>query len=173
MTALCLKLDDSAILSSMALLPTEIGICVTNPKDAVVASPNKVLINGKTICFFKLYQYVDTNTALYKLESYKRIIESNLDPDVRIYRLLGVVKDDRNQLIGLLLTYVECNFLTLTCAVEPNTPASTKQKWVDQITSILTQLHKAGIIWGDTKPDNVLIDKNDDVWIIDFGGGYT
>jgi tRNA A-37 threonylcarbamoyl transferase component Bud32 len=44
---------------------------------------------------------------------------------------------------------------------------------VDQVTSTLTQLHKAGIIWSDAKPDNVLIDKNDDAWIIDFGGGYT
>jgi tRNA A-37 threonylcarbamoyl transferase component Bud32 len=37
----------------------------------------------------------------------------------------------------------------------------------------LTQLHEAGIVWGDAKPDNALIDKNDDAWIIDFGGGYT
>jgi len=44
---------------------------------------------------------------------------------------------------------------------------------VDQVTSILAQLHKAGIVWGDAKPDNVLIDKNDDAWIIDFGGGYS
>jgi tRNA A-37 threonylcarbamoyl transferase component Bud32 len=57
--------------------------------------------------------------------------------------------------------------------VEPDTPASTKQKWVDQVTGTFTQLHKAGIAWGDAKPDNILIDKNNDAWIIDFGGGYT
>jgi len=28
-------------------------------------------------------------------------------------------------------------------------------------------------VWGDAKPENVLIDGSDDVWIIDFGGGYT
>jgi tRNA A-37 threonylcarbamoyl transferase component Bud32 len=71
------------------------------------------------------------------------------------------------------LTYVDCGFVTLACAVEPDTPSSTKQKWVDQVTGILAQLHKAGIVWGDAKPYNVLIDKNDDAWIIDFGGGYT
>jgi serine/threonine protein kinase len=111
--------------------------------------------------------------ALRELENYKLITESNLDPDVRICRLLGVIKDEENQLIGLLLTYIECDFLTLAFAVEPDTPASTKQKWVDQVTGILTQLHKAGIVWGDAKPDNALIDKNDDAWIINFGGGYT
>ena len=30
------------------------------------------------------------------------------------------------------------------------------------------------MIWGDGKPDNILIhDKIDDAWVIDFGGGYT
>lgn len=31
----------------------------------------------------------------------------------------------------------------------------------------------SGIIWGDAKPDNVLIDSNQDAWVVDFGGGYT
>lgn len=63
--------------------------------------------------------------------------------------------------------------LALACAVEPDTPAFTRQKCVDQGTSTLTQMHKAAIVWGDAKPDNILIDKNEDAWIIDFGGGYT
>jgi serine/threonine protein kinase len=42
---------------------------------------------------------------------------------------------------------------------------------VDQVTGILTQLHEAGIVWGDAKPDNVLIDKNHDARIIDLVEG--
>ncbi|KAK2924448.1 hypothetical protein FoTM2_014725 [Fusarium oxysporum f. sp. vasinfectum] len=34
-------------------------------------------------------------------------------------------------------------------------------------------LHEEGIVWGDAKPDNVLIDKDENAWIIDFGGSYT
>lgn len=34
-------------------------------------------------------------------------------------------------------------------------------------------LNKQGLIWGDGKPSNIIIDEQDDAWLIDFGGGYT
>jgi Ser/Thr protein kinase RdoA (MazF antagonist) len=34
-------------------------------------------------------------------------------------------------------------------------------------------LHNKGRVWGDAKPDNVLIRENGDVVLIDFGGGFT
>lgn len=34
-------------------------------------------------------------------------------------------------------------------------------------------LHYQSIIWGDAKADNILIDTQDNAWIIDFGGSYT
>lgn len=41
------------------------------------------------------------------------------------------------------------------------------------MTRTLEWLHKANIIWGDVKAANVLIDVNENAWLIDFGGGYT
>jgi len=32
------------------------------------------------------------------------------------------------------------------------------------------QLHEAGIVSGDARLENVLVDGNDDAWIVDFGG---
>lgn len=42
-----------------------------------------------------------------------------------------------------------------------------------QLEAGLGELHQAGIIWGDAKPENILVDKNNDFRIIDFEGGYT
>lgn len=42
-----------------------------------------------------------------------------------------------------------------------------------QVKDIVHQLHSLGIIWGDVKLENVLIDKNEDPWVVGFGGGYS
>lgn len=34
-------------------------------------------------------------------------------------------------------------------------------------------LHENNIIWGDAKADNFMVDEDDRLWIIDFGGSYT
>lgn len=49
-----------------------------------------------------------------------------------------------------------------------------RQKWAAQIREMVDLLHKIGVVWGDGKPDNVLIHEvTDDAWVIDFGGSYT
>ena len=41
------------------------------------------------------------------------------------------------------------------------------------MSTTLACLHEAGIVWGDAKAANILVDMDDNAWIIDFGGGYT
>ncbi|TKW55962.1 hypothetical protein CTA1_5149 [Colletotrichum tanaceti] len=38
---------------------------------------------------------------------------------------------------------------------------------------LITDKPSIGIIWGDVKAENVLIDSDDNAWIIDFRGNYT
>ncbi|KAL9948233.1 hypothetical protein ACHAQF_000078 [Verticillium nonalfalfae] len=57
--------------------------------------------------------------------------------------------------------------------MKPHTSTALKQKWKNQVCCTVEALHTAGIIWGDVKADNVLVDENDDAWVTDFVGGYT
>ncbi|KID97230.1 protein kinase subdomain-containing protein, partial [Metarhizium majus ARSEF 297] len=83
-------------------------------------------------------------------------------------------QEGRKRLVyGLLLTDVDCGGTTLSCAVRPETPGTLKDRWIGQIRDTLCQLHSAGISWGDAKPANVLVDRNMDTWLVDFGGGHT
>lgn len=77
------------------------------------------------------------------------------------------------RLVGLLLDYIE-NKGTLNELVPWNDCLdSERDRWVKQISHNVSRLHRAGIAWGDAKPDNVLVDTEGNAWLIDFGGSYT
>lgn len=48
-----------------------------------------------------------------------------------------------------------------------------RDRWIKQIEEGVQFLHQNGIVWGDAKPENVLIDKERNAWLIDFGGSWT
>lgn len=151
----------------------QIQICVDRPEDLYFETPKKVLVNGQAVCFLKQWGAGEKRGALRELESYKRIGKL-LGMEVQTPRLCGVVQDEEDRrCIGLLLSWIDCQYTTLECALRADTPVDLRRKWADQLTASLDLLHLAGVIWGDVKPANVLVDKNDDIWMIDFGGGYT
>jgi len=154
------------------LRPGQVEIVSNNFDDR----PTKVRINEGTNCFFKQLLPGDLQVLQNELKIYKRIQEASdilAGVNVRIPRLHGLVQGDDSSIIGLLLTFIDGGSVTLLCAVDSDTPKALRERWAHQITFTLKCLHKAGIVWGDVKADNVLIDANQDVWIIDFGGGYT
>lgn len=51
--------------------------------------------------------------------------------------------------------------------------SSVKDKWKRQVMVTVEALHRAGIIWGDAKASNILVDTDGDAWVTDFGGGHT
>lgn len=136
-------------------------------------TPSKVFLNDGQIAFLKLTRRGDERSFVNELGKYKSIRDAHLDQSLRISRLLGLVRNESGLVFGLLLTYVDCSRRTLLCAAKPDTPRDLRQSWAQQVHDIIGQLHSNGIIWGDAKPDNVLVDYKNDVWLIDFGGGYT
>ncbi|OPB41342.1 hypothetical protein A0O28_0080600 [Trichoderma guizhouense] len=136
----------------------------------------KVFLKDGTAAYLKLTDPGDKSILLHELETYRKIHYAHLDETLQISRLIGLVqiRDDQEVMVyGLLLTYIDCDHMTLRCAVQPETPEHLRNRWATQVGDTLARLHDAGVVWGDAKPENVLVDQQDDAWIIDFGGGYT
>lgn len=156
--------------------PVGITLSFKNPEDALFKQPKKVLIKkGKIECFFKPCN--SGVQAIRELKTYKKIVAAGLDCQLNLCHLHGVVMDEYDFILGLLLTYIDCAELPLSMRVHPDEPddppPAIRQRWMEQLDTTLGRLHEAGIVWGDVKAENVLIDQSNNAWITDFGGGYT
>lgn len=52
-------------------------------------------------------------------------------------------------------------------------PRALRRKWADQIKETTKSLHSIGVVWGDVKASNVIVDSQNNACLIDFGGGWT
>ncbi|KAL6888025.1 hypothetical protein GGI43DRAFT_425918 [Trichoderma evansii] len=146
-----------------------------NPEDALFKPPKKVLIEkGQTECFFNRCH--GNVQITQELKTYKKIHAAGPDSQVNLCHLYGIVMDDNSFILGLLLAHIDCG-RPLSNLVDPEDPddplPAIRERWMGQIEAALSTLHANDIVWGDVKAENVLIDKNENAWLIDFGGGYT
>jgi hypothetical protein len=156
------------------LLPSELEICAERAEKTLSRPPKRVRPVGTSgIFFLKLVRPGDKGSTKRELNNYEKIDEAQLEEELRISRLHGLVRSDTGLIFGLLLTDIDCRASTLACAAKPGAPISMRRKWAAQVKSAVEGLHAAGIIWGDVKAENVLIDADKEAWVVDFGGGYT
>ncbi|KAF4444317.1 kinase subdomain-containing [Fusarium acutatum] len=135
--------------------------------------PSRVLMKDGRSAFFKPMRHGDEKSFINELDKYNSIRDADLPESLRISRLIGLVRDETGQAFGLLLTYIDCGHKTLLCAAESDTSTELRKSWAQQVNDTVRRLHAAGIVWGDAKPNNILVDQKNDAWLIDFGGGYT
>ena len=135
--------------------------------------PAKVKV-GNEIRFFKPVDVVQPSTTKRELKIFAKIEELNLRERMRVPSLCGLVgyADSRNEICGFLLESIE-SCTPLTEKLYSHIPASLRNKWSREMKNMVNILHDSGIVWGDAKADNALVDENDDLWMIDFGGSYT
>lgn len=157
--------------------------------------PSSVLVDG-TVHFFKPWISGRVH-GYHELQSYRKILADitaspPLLADARICRLNGLVIDNDydvlqhypldngehdypgTRLVGLLLTYIDNRGTLKDLAPwSDDCTNSDRLRWSGQIHHLVECLHNADVVWGDAKPENVLIDMEGDAWLIDFGGSYT
>lgn len=99
------------------------------------------------------------------------------DNGIRVPHLEGIVSDIRIhnsqvQLVGFLITAIPSP-TPLTQMIDSSIPQSKRNRWAEESQRMVQVLHSKNIVWGDAKADNFVVDKNEKLWMIDFGGSYT
>ena len=105
----------------------------------------------------------------------QQILDAGLTPLPRVPCRKGVVESKEGDVVGILMEYINKTLPNLADALSKDDviEKSRRAKWATQIEDTLKQLHAIGVVLGDAKTSNILIDENDDAWIVDFGGGQT
>lgn len=143
---------------------------------------NLVVFNNR-ICWFKpVMPWVSNLPYIREIDMLFKLSQERLGPELlRFPQLEAIVLDDRDTglITGLILSAIHPNRGTLVDRLsgpEGQTllpPIALRERWYNNIANMIHILHEKGFIWGDVSPNNVIIDENEDVWIVDFGGGYT
>ncbi|KAI1749916.1 hypothetical protein F4782DRAFT_549342 [Xylaria castorea] len=163
----------SALPSVPLILASQLKRLDDGLEDADLSDiPNKVRrVGTNEVLFFKGgfkdHGHLREIDILSKIEASEKFT-----PPFRTSKLVGLVvwDDDEASLMGLLLEFIEGESLLWRSTTEFTT---TKAKWFSQVKMTVKQLHEAGLVWGDAKLDNVLVNEAGDAVVIDFGGGYT
>ncbi|GAB1207946.1 hypothetical protein APSETT445_006683 [Aspergillus pseudonomiae] len=168
---------DQRKLSSqwLSFRPKDIKIECPSMVESLSQFPRKVSAAG-TVYHFKPVHSGNQPAALREIDIYRKLDDILPCDGIRVPALHGVVRDESGSvLIGLLLSWIECGTENLECILtsEMFLSSSLREKWRMQIITTVTKLHEAGIVWGDAKGANILIDSKDNAWVIDFGGGFT
>ncbi|KAI1182283.1 hypothetical protein F5B17DRAFT_421070 [Nemania serpens] len=139
----------------------------------------KVEVDGELMLCKASCRNAFWNSLSGELATYQKIRRAK--DELLVPELKGLVKSHTG-IVGILLNYIPKKHFNLSVLLRdvedgtvPEAAASPtlKKKWAGQIKHTISQLHDLGIVWGDVKTDNVLIDDNDDAFVIDFGGGNT
>lgn len=131
-------------------------------------------------CCVKVFDGQNYHAVQREFNCLLKISRSRYADTLRTPKLLGLVESatDRRQ-IGIVEEYIphaetyemsDLGRIGEVGAIE----LDRRRKWSLQIRETVAQLHEIGVVWGDAKPHNVLINSNkDNIYIIDFGGGVT
>ncbi|WP_455628148.1 serine/threonine-protein kinase [Parabacteroides chinchillae] len=156
------------------------GVWFTELKGALGAIKTEVPICVKEY-FFKDYCYRDNDSQAVKVHSEtgktlfnkfkeKLIKEAKILSDVHHPYIVNVLEVfEENNTAYIVMEYISGNSLKYMMDKEGVLPEPIVLKYVRQIGEALQFVHEKNILHLDIKPSNILIDKDDNARLIDFG----
>ena len=158
----------------------KINVPWISPRDLIVKSevsipepahPGKVIHkeSGETY-FFKPVE--EPGPFKREIQVLQKLQE--LDLDIEAPSLQGFVafENSKTEVMGILLSHID-DPQPLTRLLKSSVSPSKRATWSQKSEEYVKRLHENHIVWGDAKADNFLVDRNDELWIIDFGGSFT
>ncbi|KAL2274490.1 hypothetical protein FJTKL_03161 [Diaporthe vaccinii] len=131
--------------------------------------------------FFKTVDNNNTQPIKREVDILDKIEKKGLIHKFHCPKLLGIVtcatlaeaeKNSRSSIMGFLQTAIN-QPTPLTTKLDSAIPQDKRDAWARKADEAKNILHENGIIWGDAKADNFVVDAEENLWIIDFGGSYT
>ncbi|KAF4633404.1 hypothetical protein G7Y89_g4721 [Cudoniella acicularis] len=136
----------------------------------------KVSVNRQDMCC-KMLVPTDGKAVQREYECLKKIADSKHASSIKAPRLIGFVVNggDDEGVIGILEEYIPHTMNLGGSQSDIKAAASERRrKWAEQVRRNIELLHEIGVVWGDGKPENVLINsETDDCCLVDFGGSWT
>ncbi|KAF1958974.1 hypothetical protein CC80DRAFT_23850 [Byssothecium circinans] len=135
----------------------------------------KVSVRGSTMCAKIAARQSECQPMRREINILQRIrAEKKLANHVRIPSLVGLVVLE-SRILGFLMDYVETTSPVSNLAQYEmgSVTISDRKRWYDQVGGTLKWLHNISLVWGDVKAENVLVDRQGNAWVTDFGGSYT
>jgi hypothetical protein len=124
--------------------------------------------------FLKVVDPAQPAPTKRELKIMKDIEKLNLHKEMRVPQVQGLVSfsNSKTDIMGFLQTHIE-GAEPLTHLLDSDVPRSKRDGWATESERMVKLLHEHNLVWGDAKADNFMVDKDDKLWIIDFGGSYT
>jgi serine/threonine protein kinase len=130
--------------------------------------------HNDNLYFLKVVDPTQPGPTKREIKIMKDIEKLDLHKEMRVPQVHGLVSfsNSKTDIMGFLQTHIE-GAEPLTHLLDSDVPQSKRDGWASESEKMVKLLHKHNLVWGDAKADNFMVDKDDKLWIIDFGGSYT
>lgn len=131
--------------------------------------------------FFKTVDNNNSQPIKREIDILDKIEKKGIRKRFHCPKLLGIVtsatpagaqENSKSSIMGFLQTAIY-QPTPLTTKLDSAVPQHKRDAWAWKADEAKKILHENGIIWGDAKADNFVVDAEENLWIIDFGGSYT